>query len=99
MSIMHVSSGFAHMLTSNQRGRGHEPVTVLGRIRSFVTVKATRRSLQDFDLNQFARFTCAERLCTISVAHAPDREWEFCYPLLLGSQRLGSRVSGWSARQ
>ena len=38
MSIMQVSSGFAHMLTSNQRGRGQEPVTVLGRIRSFVAV-------------------------------------------------------------
>ena len=31
MSIMQVSSGRAHMLTSNQRGRGQEPVTVLGR--------------------------------------------------------------------
>ena len=40
MSSMHVSSGLAHMLMSNHRGRGHEPVTVLGRIRSFVTVKA-----------------------------------------------------------
>jgi hypothetical protein len=28
------------MLTSNQRGLGHEPVTVLGSRRSFVTVKA-----------------------------------------------------------
>jgi hypothetical protein len=35
---MHVSSGLAHMLMSNHRGRGHEPVTVLGRIRSLVTV-------------------------------------------------------------
>jgi hypothetical protein len=26
------------MLTSNQRGRGHEPVTVLGRIKFLVTV-------------------------------------------------------------
>ena len=43
MSIMQVSSGFAHMLMSNQRGRGHEPVTVLGSIRSFVTVNATDR--------------------------------------------------------
>ena len=33
-SIMQVSSGFAHMLTSNQRGRGHEPVTVAGSMRS-----------------------------------------------------------------
>jgi len=27
-----------HMLTSNQRGRGHDPVTVLGRVRSAVAV-------------------------------------------------------------
>jgi hypothetical protein len=38
MSIMQVSSGFAHMLVSNQRGLGQEPVTVLGRTRSFVAV-------------------------------------------------------------
>ena len=41
MSSMHVSSGLAHMLTSNQRGLGHEPVTVAGSMRFFVTVKAT----------------------------------------------------------
>jgi hypothetical protein len=41
---MQVSSGFAHMLTSNQRGRGHDPVTVLGSIKSLVTVNATGRS-------------------------------------------------------
>src|ERR1700722_2212226 len=35
-SIMQVSSGRPHMLTSNQRGRGNEPVVVLGRIRSAV---------------------------------------------------------------
>src|SRR2546425_13043529 len=35
---MQVSSGRPHMLTSNQRGRGTEPVTVLGRIRSAVAV-------------------------------------------------------------
>ena len=28
---MQVSIGLAHMLTSNQRGRGQEPVTVLGK--------------------------------------------------------------------
>ena len=39
---MHVSSGLPHMLVSNQRGRGHEPVTVAGSIRFFVTVKAMR---------------------------------------------------------
>src|SRR5665213_4438911 len=37
-SCMQVSSGLPHMLTSNQRGRGNEPVVVLGRIRSFVAV-------------------------------------------------------------
>src|SRR6202008_1786334 len=31
---MHVSSGRPSMLTSNHRGRGNEPVVVLGRIRS-----------------------------------------------------------------
>ena len=38
MSIMQVSSGRAHMLRSNHLGRGQEPVTVLGRIKSLVTV-------------------------------------------------------------
>src|SRR5918996_3848759 len=37
-SIMHVSSGRPHMLTSNQRGRGQEPVTVLGSVRFAVAV-------------------------------------------------------------
>ena len=32
---MQVSSGLAHMLTSNQRGRGHEPVTVVGKDQIF----------------------------------------------------------------
>src|ERR1700736_5746141 len=35
---MQVSSGRPHILTSNQRGRGNDPVTVLGRIRSAVAV-------------------------------------------------------------
>src|SRR5688572_19402246 len=35
---MQLSSGRPHMLMSNQRGRGHDPVTVVGRIRSLVTV-------------------------------------------------------------
>src|SRR5882762_9575748 len=35
---MHVSSGRPSMLMSNQRGRGNEPVVVLGRIRSAVAV-------------------------------------------------------------
>src|SRR5258708_40346206 len=33
-SSMQVSRGRPHMLTSNQRGRGKDPVVVLGRIRS-----------------------------------------------------------------
>ena len=37
---MQVSSGRAHMLMSNHRGRGQEPVTVAGSIRSLVTVNA-----------------------------------------------------------
>jgi enterochelin esterase-like enzyme len=37
---MQVSSGLPHMLTSNHRGLGQDPVTVLGSIRSFVMVKA-----------------------------------------------------------
>ena len=43
---MHVSSGRPHMLVSNQRGRGQEPVTVLGSIRSRVTVKGMADSLR-----------------------------------------------------
>ena len=39
---MQVSSGVPHMLTSNQRGRGHEPVTVLGSIRLAVAVNIRR---------------------------------------------------------
>ena len=39
-SIMAVSSGRPHMFIVYQRGRGHEPVTVAGSIRSFVAVKA-----------------------------------------------------------
>src|SRR4051794_26124894 len=35
---MHVSRPRPHMLTSNQRGRGNDPVTVLGRIRPEVEV-------------------------------------------------------------
>jgi hypothetical protein len=35
---MHVSSGLPHMHTSNHRGRGNDPVVVLGSIKSFVAV-------------------------------------------------------------
>ena len=37
-SSMQVSSGRPHMLTSNQRGRGNDPVVVLGRISPAVAV-------------------------------------------------------------
>jgi len=37
---MHVSSGLPHMLMSNHRGRGQDPVTVLGSVKSFVMVSA-----------------------------------------------------------
>src|SRR5579872_2954440 len=37
-SSMHVSNGRPHMLTSNQRGRGNEPVIVDGSILSAVAV-------------------------------------------------------------
>src|SRR5262249_61572689 len=37
-SSMHVSSGFPHRHTSNHRGRGNDPVVVLGKIKSLVAV-------------------------------------------------------------
>lgn len=37
-SIIALSSGRPHMLAVDQRGRGHEPVTVAGSIGSFVAV-------------------------------------------------------------
>ena len=43
-SIMHVSRGLPHMLTSNQRGRGKEPVVVLGRSKSLVAVNMAKTS-------------------------------------------------------
>src|ERR1019366_5969588 len=39
-SIIAVSSGRPHMFTLYHRGRGHEPVTVAGSIRSLVAVNA-----------------------------------------------------------
>ena len=41
------NSGLDHILMSNHRGRGHEPVTVLGSIRSLVMVKAIIRPLRE----------------------------------------------------
>src|SRR6185437_10678201 len=43
-SSMQVSSGRPHMQTSNQRGRGYEPVIVLGRIRLAVAVNMAKTS-------------------------------------------------------
>ena len=42
---MQVSSGRAHMLVSNHRGRGQDPVTVLGNTRSFVMVNGIARRI------------------------------------------------------
>ena len=42
---MQVSSGRPHMLTSNQRGRGKDPVVVLGRIRSAVAVNMIKPTM------------------------------------------------------
>ena len=39
-SIIAVSSGLPHMFSVYQRGRGHDPVTVAGSIKSFVAVNA-----------------------------------------------------------
>src|SRR3954470_16513664 len=44
-SIMAVSSGRPHMFIVYQRGRGQEPVTVAGSIRSCVAVNAISLSL------------------------------------------------------
>src|SRR3982751_137442 len=44
-SIIAVSSGRPHMFCVYQRGRGHDPVTVAGSIRSFVAVNAIGRLL------------------------------------------------------
>jgi hypothetical protein len=35
---MHVSSGLPHIHTSNHRGRGKDPVVVLGSVKCFVAV-------------------------------------------------------------
>jgi hypothetical protein len=43
---MAVSSGRPHMFWLYQRGRGHEPVTVAGRIRSLVAANAMSASFQ-----------------------------------------------------
>ena len=48
-SIMAVSSGRPHMFAVYQRGRGHEPVTVAGSIRSFVAVSIVVHRLQVAD--------------------------------------------------
>src|SRR5690348_18442305 len=43
-SSMQVSSGRPHMHTSNQRGRGYEPVIVLGKVRLAVAVNMAKTS-------------------------------------------------------
>src|SRR5882762_3100322 len=55
---MHVSSGRPSMLMSNQRGRGNEPVVVLGRIRSAVAVNisASSQKLQFDWVSNFVGF-------------------------------------------
>src|SRR6266542_6069843 len=46
-SSIQVSSGRPHMLTSNQRGRGNDPVVVLGKIRLAVAVNMRRGPFRD----------------------------------------------------
>ena len=48
MSSMQVSSGRPHMLTSYQRGRGKDPVVVLGRIKLAVAVNMASRLTQSW---------------------------------------------------
>ena len=47
---MQVSSGRPHMLTSNQRGRGQDPVTVPGNVKSAVSVNTVVSSVLERDL-------------------------------------------------
>src|SRR5690348_3146379 len=67
-SSMQVSSGRPHMHTSNQRGRGYEPVIVLGRIRLAVAVNMAKTSGAGFyiDLSP-SRWLKAEELLDYSA--------------------------------
>ena len=67
---MQVSSGRPHMLMSNQRGRGHEPVMVAGRTRSLVTVSMASRSFVAHlfqDLAEFLDFLAVERPVPVAL--------------------------------
>ncbi len=69
---MQVSSGRPHMLTSNQRGRGKEPVVVLGRIRSAVAVNT------EGSLARAERGGCAKKRVETSLDPAGTRAWQEC---------------------
>jgi hypothetical protein len=64
---MAVENGRSLRLPVNQDGRGHEPVTVVGRIRSFVAV-STLNSLR-------AQCERCGRLSAVVVPHAPATEF------------------------
>src|SRR5208283_246391 len=49
---MQVSRGRPHMLTSNQRGRGNDPVVVLGRIRLAVAVNMSPSGERSFSIRK-----------------------------------------------
>src|SRR5215472_11466917 len=51
-SSMQVSSGRPHILTSHQRGRGKEPVVVLGRIKLAVAVNMASSGRRDYTSQQ-----------------------------------------------
>src|SRR6478735_1386197 len=70
--IIIVSSGRPHMFSVYQRGRGHDPVTVAGSIRSFVAVNTyasgewsrSRRRQRSRDHRAFGA------ACQTGIAHA-----------------------------
>src|ERR1035441_6712583 len=77
-SIMAVSRGRPHMFTLYQRGRGHEPVTVAGRIRSLVAVNAMSVSFQTVELARsrlaapaLYRILCRKRTVYLAGDHPP----------------------------
>src|SRR5687767_6745373 len=69
-SNMQVSSGRPHMLTSNQRGLGQEPVTVAGRIRSAVAVNMT---LLLFRGLRRARGNRAPKIAALTCSHVTPK--------------------------
>src|SRR5664279_3021542 len=77
-SIMAVSRGRPHKFTLYQRGRGHEPVTVAGRIRSLVAVNAMSMSFQTVDIAlsrlgapAFYHVLCRMRIAQLTGDHPP----------------------------